>query len=55
MRIQMILNDIKIEDITQDSCHDTYVDRNNDDGDDDNNDNDDEGSDDGDNSVIIII
>ncbi len=54
MRIQMILNDIKIEDITQDSCHDTYVDRNNDDDDDDNND-DDEGSDDGDNSVIKII
>jgi hypothetical protein len=50
----MILNDIKIEDITQDSCHDTYVDRNNDDDDDDNND-DDEGSDDGDNSVIKII
>ena len=45
----MILNDIKIEDITQDSCHDTYVDRNNDD------DDDDEGSDDGDNSVIIMI
>ena len=52
MRIQMILNDIKIEDITQDSCHDTYVDRNNDD---DDNDDDDEGSDDGDNSVIIMI
>jgi hypothetical protein len=48
----MILNDIKIEDITQDSCHDTYVDRNNDD---DDNDDDDEGSDDGDNSVIIMI
>ena len=36
----MILNDIKIEDITQDSCHDTYVDRNND-GDDNGNDDDD--------------